>query len=135
LAKSRTPQAKAKLTGAATKNPQRFRDRAEPDSPPLGEASEFIKARAIETEDDMGIKVWDALKVEIPWLCEADRALVEIVVSLRIRLWTDPGIGVQALGQLRTALAQMGATPADRSKITDPSFGEDEENPFAIFMQ
>ena len=59
---------------------------------------------------------WASFQRELPWLCERDRALVEIASVIRSRLMSGEDVGVQALNLLRQALGQMGATPADSSK-------------------
>lgn len=121
----RTPQAKAKATGRAAHDPQRFRDRKEPKGKPLGEPSEGLT----ETQQ----KCWEAFRREMPWLMESDRALVETASILRARLWTNHDLGVQALGQLRMCISAMGGTPADRSKVSVPD--EESDDPAAEFLQ
>jgi hypothetical protein len=55
------------------------------------------------------------------------RALVEIASVMRARLASGHEVGVQALGLLRLCLGQMGATPADASKIAwSPEEGPDD---------
>ena len=62
---------------------------------------------------------WDQLRKELPWLCESDRALTELAAILRATLWTGKWT-LSGLGQLRSILQEMGATPATRTKITMP---------------
>ncbi len=114
----RTPLAKAKVTGADIKHPERFSKRREPKSKPLGDPSPHL--------DETQTKCWEAFKQECPWLLEADRTLMETASNLRARLWNEPGIGVNAIAQLRMCLGAMGGTPADRSKVTVPD-GEEED--------
>ncbi len=115
----RTPTARAKLTGAAAKNPQRHRERAEPKAGALGAVSSWLTPPAR--------KAWASFRRELPWLTEADRSLLEIAATIRGRLMAGEEVGVSAVNQLRMCLAQMGATPADRSKITVPD--EADEDP------
>jgi translation initiation factor IF-3 len=75
---------------------------------------------------------WQAFKAELPWLKESDRVLVEIAATIRGRLMAGEDVGVSALNQLRMCAAQMGATPADRSKIAVPD--EPEEDPSDRFF-
>ena len=112
----RTPTARAAVTGAAAKNPQRHRGRAAPKAGALGAVSSWLTPTAK--------KAWASFRRELPWLTEADRALLEVAATIRGRLMAKEDVGVSALNQLRMCLAQMGATPADRSKITVPDEGE-----------
>jgi hypothetical protein len=114
----RLPAQKAAVTGAAIKNPQRFRERKEPASVPLGEPSKHL--------DHFGKQAFEAFKRELPWLMEGDRSLVEVASALRGRLIEDAaGVGVSALQALSAVLSKLGATPVDRSKVALP--GEEEE--------
>lgn len=117
----RTPNAKAKITGAAAKNPQRHKGRSDPKSTPLGQPSTFL--------DDNGRQAWEGYRAELPWLMEADRSLVEIASSVRGRLLGGQDVGVTALSMLQSILSKMGGTPADRSKVGAPE-GEPEVDEF-----
>lgn len=110
--------AKAKLTGAAIVHPERHKGRAEPASGrPLGAAPDWFELDQAS--------VWEGFKRELPWLTEADRAVVEIAATLRFQFKSNPAeFGVTKLNLLRLSLAQLGATPADRSKITVPDGDE-----------
>lgn len=121
MPRPRTPVVKAQVTGAAVVHPERHRGRAEPATGrPLGEAPDWFA--------DGQAAVWEGFKRELPWLTEADRAVVEIAATLRFQFKTNPvEFGATKLNLLRLALAQMGATPADRSKITVPD--GDEQDP------
>lgn len=123
MAAPRTPAAKAKVTGAAGKNPQRHRDRKEPKSSPLGKPSAFL--------DDHGKSAWEGFKRELPWLMESDRALVEIAASVRGRLLAGEDVGVTALSMLQSILSKMGASPADRTKVMAPDDDEEEDEFFS----
>src|SRR4051812_48557642 len=108
----RTPALKAAVTGAAVKNPQRHRDRKEPQVPSLGEPSPFL--------DEFGRQAWAAFSRELPWLAESDRALVEIASAVRGRLLGGEDVGTTALSMLQSILSKMGGSPADRSKVSAP---------------
>jgi len=112
MAAPRTPVAKARVTGAAEKNPQRHRDRKEPKTKPLGKPSKFL--------DPFGVQAWEGYKAELPWLMESDRSLVEIASSVRGRLLAGEDVGVTALSMLQSILSKMGGSPADRSKVNAP---------------
>lgn len=115
MANPRTPVAKAKATGAALKNPGRHKSRTDPKSTALGKPSTFL--------DKHGQQAWEAYRLELPWLMEADRSLVEIASSVRGRLLGGEDVGVTALSMLQSILSKMGGSPADRSKVTT---GDDE---------
>ena len=114
MARPRTPDAKAKATGASEKNKYRFRDR--PASPvegkPLGKPPKWM--------GEHQVAAWALFVEEIPWLNSSHRGLVEIAATIRGRLMAGEEVGVQALNLLRQALGQMGATPADASKASVP---------------
>jgi hypothetical protein len=63
---------------------------------------------------------WERFRREVPWLMESDRVLVEIASYLRARTMVGEEVSVGALNQLRMCMAQMGATPADKSKVAVP---------------
>ncbi len=115
----RTPAAKADITGAADKNPQRHRDRAEPKGSQLGEPSACL--------DDYGQQAWEGFKRELPWLMESDRALVEVASSVRGRLLAGEDVGVTALSMLQSILSKMGGSPADRTRVSAPEEEERDE--------
>ncbi len=118
----RLPLAKAKVTGADIKDPQRFKERKEPSTPALGGPSPFL--------DEFGIAAWESFRRELPWLAESDRALVEIAASVRGRLLGGEDVGTTALSMLQSILSKMGASPADRSKV---SAGDDENEEDEFF--
>lgn len=112
MAKPRTPIERARVTGSIKKDPARFASRAAPQVGRLGSPPAWMSAVAK--------KAWALLKSEIPWLAESDRGLVEIAATIRGRLMSGEDVGVSALNQLRMCYGQMGATPADRSKVHVP---------------
>jgi hypothetical protein len=141
MPRPRTPLAKAKATGRTAHDPKRYKDRKDPNSKPLGRPSRHLTAIAREC--------WEAFKVELPWLTEGDRALVESASRLRAVLWTadvtedDDGETIEPLSldaiiktanALRLCLTQMGATPADRTKIAAPPTDGEEKDPAAEFI-
>lgn len=110
MPRQRTPLQKAELMGEVEKRPQRFADRSEPKTDCLGKPSGWMT-------DKNQLVAWETFKREIPWLRESDRTCLEGACVLRARLMKGDEVGVQALGQLRQYLNDMGATPAARSKI------------------
>jgi hypothetical protein len=110
----RTPKLKAEITGRIMHDPQRFRSRSEPTSKgPLGNPPKWMVNKG-------QLEAWQTFAAELPWLNRSHRALVEIASTVRARVITGEDVGVHALGLLRQCLGQLGATPADASKITMP---------------
>lgn len=105
----RTPVAKAKVTGAAIKDPGRHAERSEPAGKSLGEASGFL--------DEHGQRAWEGFKRELPWLMESDRPIVEVCSIVRGELLSGDDVGVTRLSMYQSMLSKLGATPADRSRI------------------
>jgi len=126
MPRQRTPTAKAELTGAADKNPQRFRDRAQPESVgPLGDPPAFLNKREKAA--------WEAFRAEWGWLTFEDRAAVAGLAQMRAIL-EDPKEQKNAAfyTAYRLMLSEHGGTPVSRSKIYQPQ-GEPEDDPFAGF--
>ena len=121
MANNRTPALKAAVTGTADRNPKRHRERKEPKVAGLGKASAFL--------DKNGVAAWEGFRRELPWLAESDRALVEIAASVRGRLLAGEDVGVTALSMLQSILSKMGASPADRTRVSVPD-DESEEDEF-----
>ncbi|MFL7901563.1 hypothetical protein ACJ41P_10550 [Azospirillum argentinense] len=78
--------------------------------------------------------VWQQFAHELPWLNGSHRALLEIAVNVRTRLIAGQDVGVQALNLLRQCLGQMGATPADATKVNVPN-GDEEDPEDALFSR
>lgn len=112
----RTPVAKAEVTGTASRNPQRHRLRADPKTSPLGGPSPFL--------NENGETAWEGFKRELPWLMESDRAMVEVCAKVRGELLAGEDVGVTRLSMYQSMLSKLGASPADRSKV---SAGEKDE--------
>ena len=120
----RKPKAVAELDASDVKNPQRFKNRNEPTvNDPVGEPPEWI----VDNELTKARTAWLTFTAEIPWLNRSHRSFLEIASNIRGRLMTGNEVGVQALQLLRQCLGQMGATPADASKVAIPD-GEDEKD-------
>lgn len=118
MGKPRLPLAKAKVAGRDVINAGRFKGRSEPRAPTLGLPPVWFSKEQKA--------VWAQFAHELPWLNASHRALLEIAVTVRSRLIAGDEVGVQAMNLLRQCLGQMGATPADASKITVPD-AEDED--------
>lgn len=114
----RTPAAKAAVSGRDKINPARFKDRKDPKADALGDPPSWFS----ETQRD----VWAMFAREVPWLNGSHRSVLEIAVIIRSRLVSQEDVGVQALNLLRQCLGQMGATPADATKVSLPDDGAED---------
>ena len=126
MAPPRLPAAKAAATGAAVKNPGRFKGRNAPKrTRAVGEP--FAKMTLEQRE------AWAAFCAELPWLTSAHRALLQVACVLRARLEADSDIGVNQLQTYSSVLSKLGATPADETKVMAPD--EPEEDPAEAYFQ
>lgn len=124
MARPRTPKAKAAVTGQAVKQKTKFDGRKEPKvDAPVGEPPEWL----VDNDLSKARTAWMTFTKEIPWLNETHRSFLEIAANIRGRLMTGQEVGVQALNLLRQCLGQMGATPADATKVSFPD-GEEEKD-------
>ena len=128
MPRPQTPLAKAALTGADKKDPQRFRNRSEPKASGrvLGKPPSYLPPTAK--------KAWATFADELPWLTFEDRGAVEIVCLMRAQIMDRLTADLPAsfFGNYRMALSSLGATPVDRTKVYQPPQGE-EDDPFADF--
>jgi hypothetical protein len=123
----RAPKARLQATGSILKNPKLFAGRKEPKITPLGNPSPHLNA--------MQRTAWEAFKLEIPWLAESDRAILEGACVLRARAFSGDELSVPALTALRQYLSVLGATPADRTRIVVAEDGQDVSDPTAGYFQ
>lgn len=105
------------------KNPQRMRGRAAPRAAALGGASQHL--------DLYAKRAFERFRKELPWLKESHRVLVELASGLRGRM-LDPNVvqDLKELQELRRCLGQLGATPADESKVVHAEPDEDPDEAF-----
>ena len=106
------PVAKAKITGAATRNPKRHAKRADPVNGPLGGPPAHLQLFAK--------RAWDRFRAELPWLTSSDRALLEVACIIRAEMLQGQIVGIQKLNTYQAVLSKLGATPTDRSKVNVP---------------
>jgi hypothetical protein len=64
---------------------------------------------------------WKTFRDELSWLDSSHRCLLEIASTIRPRVMTGADNGVKAMNLLRMCLGQLGATPADSSKMKMPA--------------
>lgn len=125
MARPRTPRAKAAVEASDKKNPQRFKGRKEPKANgPLGAPPKWIA----DTDTSKAKSAWQLFHKELPWLNESHRMLVGMAANIQGRLMAGQEVGVQAMNLLRQMLGQMGATPADATKITVADDAEDADD-------
>jgi phage terminase small subunit len=119
----RTPIGKAELTGAAAHNPQRFRDRAEPEAEEIGFAPEYL--------DDAAKAAWASFVAEWPWLTKADEAALVPLCIMRAGLET--GTAEQSAAffkEYRMQISAFGGNPTTKTKIAMPK-APPPDDPFA----
>ncbi|MCA1971308.1 MAG: hypothetical protein LDL44_00575 [Caenispirillum sp.] len=125
MARPRLPAAKADVSGAAVKNPQRHRDRKAPKGlRELGAAPEGMP--------EPQRQAWEDFRAELPWLNSSHRALVRAACILRARIEAEPAIGVNALQTYSAILSKLAATPVDETKVSMPD--DEDESPEDAFF-
>lgn len=117
MARPRTPRAKAAVEASDKKNPKRFKARVEPKANgPLGAPPKWL----VDNDATKARSAWLLFQNEIPWLTESHRMLVGMAANIQGRIMAGQDVGVQAMNLLRQMLGQMGATPSDASKVSQP---------------
>lgn len=127
MARPRNPLGKATVEGRDKVNAGRFKKRVEPKANgPLGAPPKWL----VDTKNCAARSAWLLFQREIPWLTESHRMLVGMASRIQGRLMVpqEEEVGVQALNLLRQMLGQMGATPADASKVTLPDDDEEKDD-------
>jgi hypothetical protein len=106
MARPRTPRAKAAVEASDKKNPQRFKNRTDAKADgPLGNPPAWLK----DTPE---------LKAKAAWKA----------ANIQGRIMAGQEVGVQAMNLLRQMLGQMGATPADASKVATGDDGDEKDD-------
>ena len=114
----RLPSLKADVSGAAMKNPARFKDRPAPSRmAALGDPDPTLTPAQQAA--------WRQYAATLPWLDASHRTLVRIASLLTARL-DDPGVGLNAIAALSAVLSKLGATPVDSSKVAALAQVEDD---------
>lgn len=125
MARPRTPKAKAAVTGRDQHDSKRFKNRKEPVvNDDIGKPPAWLK----DTDKKKALTAWKTLVKEIPWLNSSHRSLVAMASDVFGRMIAGDEVGVQAMNFFRQCLGQMGATPADASKITVQNDEDEEED-------
>ena len=125
MPRRRIPTARAAVSGASAKNPQRFRDRPKRDLAKLGKAPKGFTALQIEH--------WSEFARIAPWLRESDRITVTLAVKLAAKMDEPEGLSISGMQVLSALLSKLGMTPTDESKVTRPE--EEPEDPAERFFR
>jgi len=123
MPRPRTPTGKAELTGAAAHNPQRYRDRCEPEREPIGPAPAYLSAGAK--------KAWREFVKEWPWVSASDRKALGVICQLW-EVIEHGDAGVNEFKEFRLQCNAFGGNPTSVSKVYLPKEQEDDD-PFASF--
>ncbi|KAF1010041.1 hypothetical protein [Brucella pseudogrignonensis] len=125
MARPRTPRAKAAVEASDKKNPQRFKNRTDAKADgPLGNPPAWLK----DTPELKAKAAWKLFEKELPWLNQSHRTLVGMAANIQGRIMAGQEVGVQAMNLLRQMLGQMGATPADASKVATGDDGDEKDD-------
>lgn len=126
MPRPRLPKAKAEVSGAASKNPGRFKDRKAPRrTKPLGEPYAGMT--------EVQCRYWRELAADMPWLHSTHRVLLRVACQFAARLETGDGIGENSAKVLSALLSKLGATPVDESKVMHGD-GEGDDDPSEAFF-
>lgn len=125
MARRKTPLAKAALTGALNKHPERYKGINEPTGMgELGGPPDYLS----EAEK----AVWAIFADELPWLVSSDRALLESACRLRAGVQAGTDVTAAHIRELRMHLTALGATPTSRHGVQSPQ-DPDEDDPWTQF--
>lgn len=117
MAKPRLPQSKAEVSGAAQKNPGRFRGRKAPNrTRPIGDP--YVSM----TDEQKAC--WYEFVQDMPWLHSAHRTLLRLACYHAARLEAGEEFGVSATQALSSILSKLGATPVDETKVAHGDDGD-----------
>lgn len=123
----RKPTALQVASGRDKQNPGRYRDRKKNEPTglsDLGDPPDYIQ----DTEQCLARSAWREFSIELPWLTQSDRALLEAACLIRGDIMAAKVVvGVPRLTLLRGILQSLGATPADKSKVMSGA-GSDDDN-------
>lgn len=110
MAKHRLPKDRAFISGADTRNPQRFKGRAAiKERRPLGDPP--------ATMPEGQQAYWRECQHNMPWLYSTHRILLRLACSLAARMDKSEPMGINAMQALSSVLSKLGATPVDESRV------------------
>ena len=117
MPRARTPLAKAEATGRTIHDPQRFRDRKEPSSGPLGEPPRMLKTK-------LELEAWEILRRRAgAWLRERDEPVAAVWCRLHASL-TCGNTDLKVYDRFLTYSRELGLTPSSASKVHVPDAEE-----------
>lgn len=109
MARPRLSLAQARLTGAISKNPQRYRPRTEPSgTQPIGDPPDWLAPDVSEAFADITDRM--------PWLNSSHTGITVIAAVLQTRM-AQGTLGIPGMQLLRGVFNQMGATPTSAHKV------------------
>lgn len=126
MARPRKPTAALELKGAYKKDPQRKKERA---AEPKPSGAVGLPPNGF-SDDERAL--WDQLAGHGFWLADADRLMLEIAVKLMV-LFRTGALDGGGISKLITALAKLGFSPTDRSKVQAPGAKDPPVDPYADF--
>lgn len=104
-----TPTA-ADISGAATINAGRFKDRKQSKvRRPLGDPYKGMTGPELDA--------WYEFRDEMPWLTSAHRKLVRAACKLEAAYSSERGITTAQISTLGVLLSKLGATPVDETRV------------------
>lgn len=116
MPRPRKPDALQIAAGRDKQNPGRYRDRKKNVPDGLGDVGD-PPPYLVDTKDCHPRRAWKEFVIELPWLTQSDRALLEAACMVRGDIMAGQVVGVPRLTLLRGILQSLGATPADKSKV------------------
>lgn len=139
MARPRTPTSQLDASGAFDHDPQRARERQnEPIPPgPLGEPPARWRTNTGDENRDrlnsLQVEAWHELELQVApnVLTISDRVAVEVYCSLIARHRAGEILTAAEYGLIKSFLAEMGMTPASRSRLNVPRKPEKPKNKFA----
>src|SRR5690606_12813799 len=113
--------AKAEVSGATIKHPERYRDRKGPTKTrPVGKPYAGMS--------EVECRYWREFAEGLPWLHAAHRTLLRLACMLAARMDSDEQpMGVSASQALGSILSKLGATPVDETRVNVPEDDEDDD--------
>jgi len=125
MAKPRNPLGKAKVEGRDKVHAGRYKNRIDAKADgPLGNPPAWLK----DTPEVKAKAAWKLFEKELPWLNQSHRTLVGMAANIQGRIMAGEDVGVQKMNLLRQMLGQMGATPADASKVATADDGDEKDD-------
>lgn len=122
------PKAVAELTGAADRNPKRYRSAAAGRRSPRPIGAPYATMAAAEKD------AWRDFVSTLPWLAGSHRAILRLACVIRVRVETGENPGVSLMSAYSALLSKLGASPSDEARVrwTDP---DEDTDPMDRFFQ